>query len=139
MDYLSTITEDMKLYGAKPNIITYSTMLKGHCQNGDMQASFKIMEQLRKDPEFKPDEIMYNSLLDGCAQNNLVNEGLRLLEEMQAEQVWPSNFTLSVLVKLMSRARRLDQAFSLVEDLTTKYKIRPNVYVYTNLIQACIF
>merc|ERR1719392_208196 len=54
MDYLSTITEDMQLYGAKPNIITYSTMLKGHCQSGDVQAGFKILEQIRKDPELKP-------------------------------------------------------------------------------------
>merc|ERR1719375_1203893 len=139
MDRLATILDDMKVQGVKPNIITYSTMLKGHCQNGDVQSGFKILEQIRKDPELKPDEIMYNSLLDGCAQNNLVNEGLRLLEEMQAEQVRPSNFTLSVLVKLMSRARRLDQAFSLVEDLSAQYKLRPNVHVYTGLIQACIF
>jgi len=139
MERLSTILEDMKVHGAKPNVITYSTMLKGHCQNGDVQGGFKILEELRKDPQLKPDEIMYNSLLDGCAQNNLVNEGLRLLEEMEAEHVRPSNFTLSVLVKLMSRARRLDQAFSLVKDITTKYKFRANVHVYTNLVQACVF
>merc|ERR1719498_1241040 len=139
MEHLSTILEDMKVNGARPNIITYSTMLKGHCQSGDVQSGFNILQQIRKDPELKPDEIMYNSLLDGCAQNNLVEEGLRLLEEMQAEQVWPSNFTLSILVKLMSRARRLDQAFSLVEELTQKYNFWANVHVYTNLAQACVF
>jgi len=139
MEHLPTILEDMKMQGAKPNVITYSTMLKGHCQNGDVQMGFTILEQIKKDPSLKPDEIMYNSLLDGCAQNNLVDEGLRLLEEMQATQVWPSNFTLSILVKMMSRARRLDQAFSLVDEITQKYKFRPNVHVYTNLIQACAF
>jgi len=112
-------------------------MLKGHCQSGDVQSGFKILEQIRKDPELKPDEIMYNSLLDGCAQNNLVDEGLQLLEEMQSEGVAPSNFTLSILVKLMNRARRLDRAFSLVEEITKKYNFRPNVHVYTNLVQAC--
>jgi pentatricopeptide repeat protein len=139
MEHLSTILEDMKTHGAKPNVITYSTMLKGHCQNGDVQSGFQILEQIKKDPCLKPDEIMYNSLLDGCAQNNLVDEGLRLLEEMQGQQVWPSNYTLSILVKLLSRARRLDQAFSLVEEICQKYKFRPNVHVYTNLVQACVF
>merc|ERR1719198_1761607 len=108
MDYLSTCTEDMEVQGAKPNIITYSTMLKGHCQSGDVQSGFKILEQIRKDPVLKPDEIMYNSLLDGCAQNNLVEDGLRLLEEMQSAGVEPTNYTLSVLVKLMNRARKLE-------------------------------
>jgi len=139
MEHLPTILGDMKMNCAKPNVITYSTMVKGHCQNGDVQSGFKILEEMRQDPQLKPDEIMYNSLLDGCAQNGLVNDGLRLLEEMQAEHVNPSNFTLSVLVKMMSRARRLEQAFSLVEDLSKKYNFRPNVYVYTGLVQACIF
>jgi len=139
MERLPTIMEDMQTHGVKPNIITLSTILKGHCQNGDIQSGFKILEQIRKDPQLKPDEIMYNSLLDGCAQNNLVNEGLRLLKEMQAEHVYPSNFTLSVLVKLMSRARMLEQAFSLVDELSKKYSFGPNVYVYSGLMQACIF
>merc|ERR1719311_946256 len=113
-------------------------MLKGHCQNGNITAGFAILEQMRKDAHLKPDEIMYNSLLDGCAQNNLVDEGLRLLREMQGEGIQPSNFTLSILVKLLNRARKLDQAFALVEEITHKYNFRPNVHVYTNLMQSCI-
>merc|ERR1719407_337566 len=138
MENLPKILEDMKTHRAKPNVITYSTMLKGHCQNGNIQAGFAILEQMKREKGLKPDEIMYNSLLDGCAQNNLVDEGLRLLEEMQVQGVQPSNFTLSILVKLMNRARKLDQAFTIVEDITTKYNFKANVHVYTNLVQACI-
>merc|ERR1719217_1516637 len=139
MERLPKVLESMKASHTKPNIITYSTMLKGHCHNGNVQAGFAILEQMKKekDARLKPDEIMYNSLLDGCAQNNMVDEGLRLLEEMQSEGVAPSNFTLSILVKLMNRARRLDRAFALVEEITKKYRFRPNVHVYTNLVQAC--
>merc|ERR1740115_163447 len=138
MDRLPSIVENMKAVGVKPNVITYSTMLKGHCMNGDIQTGFSILEQMRKDTHMKPDEIMYNSLLDGCAQNNLFEEGLRLLEEMQTGGVKPSNFTLSIVVKLMNRARRLDQAFSLVADITQKYHFHANMHVYTNLVHACV-
>merc|ERR1719214_182494 len=117
----------MKSKRIEPNVITYSTMLKGHCQMGNVQKGFATLAQMRKDTRLKPDEIMYNSLLDGCAQNNLVDEGLRLLEEMQNEGVAPSNFTLSILVKLMNRARRLDRAFSIVEEISKKYRFHPNV------------
>merc|ERR1719473_344494 len=106
-------------------------MLKGHCQSGDVQTAFAVLEQMKKDTRLKPDEIMYNSLLDGCAQNNLVEEGLKLLEDMQQQGVKPSNFTLSILVKMMNRSRNLDGAFSMVEELTKKHKLRPNVHVYT--------
>jgi len=137
MDYLARIEADIKANDVSPNVITYSTMLKGHCQNGNVQAGFEILAQMKKDSRLKPDEIVYNSLLDGCAQNGLVDEGLGLLAEMQNVGIPPSNFTLSILVKLMNRARRVDRAFSIVDEVTKKYKFSPNVHVYNNLIQAC--
>merc|ERR1719159_477603 len=128
----------MKTRGLGPNLITYSTVLKGYCLRGDITSAFSVLDEMRRDTKFKPDEIMYNTLLDGCAQANYHEEGMRLLERMQAEGVRPSNFTLSILVKLASNARRLDQAFELVKEITLKYKFRPNAPVYGNLVQACI-
>ena len=52
--------------------------------------------------------------------------------------VRPSNYTLSVLVKLADRGRKVDKAFAICEELTTKYNFRLNVHVYANLVQACI-
>mmetsp|Transcript_150166 Transcript_150166/g.418386 ORF Transcript_150166/g.418386 Transcript_150166/m.418386 type:complete len:452 (-) Transcript_150166:53-1408(-) len=138
MDQVPDVIEAMRQANIAPNIITYSTVLKGHCQTGNIQEAFAILEKMRRETDLKPDEVMYNSMLDGCAQQGLVDEGLRLLEEMQAEGVRPSNFTLSVLVKLFSRSRKLEKGFSLVRELSAKYRIRLNVHVHTNLIQACI-
>jgi len=138
MDQVPGIVEDMKQSGIEPNVITYSTMLKGHCHAGDIQSAFMILEDMKKKTNLKPDEIMFNSLLDGCALNNLVQEGLKLLTQMENEGVKPSNFTLSILVKMMNRSRKLDEAFNIVERITKQYAFRPNVHVYTNLCQACV-
>mmetsp|Transcript_96432 Transcript_96432/g.176589 ORF Transcript_96432/g.176589 Transcript_96432/m.176589 type:complete len:1096 (+) Transcript_96432:146-3433(+) len=138
MEQVPDIMANLQKHGVRPNVITFSTTLKGHCQAGDIQRGFAILEQMKRETKLKPDEIMYNSLLDGCAQSNLIEEGLRILEEMQKEGVAPSNFTLSVLVKLMSRARKLNNAFTMVNEISRKHKFKPNVHVYTNLIQACI-
>jgi pentatricopeptide repeat protein len=138
MEHLDNIMADMKAIGVEPNVVTHSTMLKGYCQNGDVLKGFQIVERLQMDGKLKPDEIMYNSLLDGCARSNLVDEGLQLVQDMQAEGVQLSNFTLSILVKLLGRARRLEQAFALVADITKKYNFWANGHVYTNLIQGCV-
>ena len=42
------------------------------------------------------------------------------------------------MVKLLGYARRLNQAFQLVEDLCNQNGFRPNVQVYTCLTQACV-
>merc|ERR1719311_1668034 len=138
MDQTARVEEDMRSNDIQPNVITYSTMMKGYCQMGDIQTGFAILKRMKEAGRVWPDEIMYNSLLDGCAQNNLVDEGCALLEEMQRDGVQPSNYTLSILVKMLSRARKLDGAFAIVEDISRKYQIRPNVHVYANLILSCI-
>jgi len=137
MDRVPSLLEDMKKSSIQANLITFSTMIKGHSQAGDVDGAFGVLDRMKQDTRLKPDEIMYNSLLDACAQRGLTSEGLRLLEEMQGNAVQPTNYTLSVVVKLMNRSRRVDQAFGLVREISQRYGFQPNVHVYTNLIQAC--
>jgi len=138
MDHLPKIMQDMKKHHVDANIVTYSTIIKGYCQAGDMPTAFSILEKMKAETKFKPDEIMYNSMLDGCSHNDLYEEGLALLEKMLEDGIAPSNFTLSIMVRLLNRAHKTEKAFELVQSITQKYKFRPNVHVYTSLIQACI-
>lgn len=132
------ILEDMVKQGIQPNLITYSSILKGYCQDNQIEKAFELVESMRQSTRYQPDEIMFNSLLDGCARVGLYDRGMDLLREMQEAGVKPSNFTLSVLVKLASRGRQLDRAFELCEDISSRYRFRLNVHVYSNLVHACI-
>jgi len=138
MEDAAKILGHMQKHRVEPNIITYSTVLKGHCQSGSIELGFSTFFQMKRETNLKPDEIMYNTLLDGCAQNSLYSEAMDLYDQMQKDGIRPSNFTLSILVKLMNRCHKVDQAFSIVQELTQKFGIKPNVHVYTNLIQACV-
>jgi pentatricopeptide repeat protein len=137
MDRASSLLKDMHAASVKPDIITYSTIVKGHCFEGDIDKALAVFQEMKK-TSMVPDEIMYNSFLDGCAKQHRTEEALSILEEMQAAGVCPSNYTLSILVKLLGRARCLNQAFSVVEGLSRRHGFKPNVQVYTCLMQACI-
>ena len=139
MKMVPELLKGMKARKLEPNLITYSTMIKGFCQRGDMPAAFNVLEDLKKDlPDSKPDEVVFNTLLDGCAQSRLAAEGEWLLREMQAQDIQPSNYTLTVMVKLMGQSRRVDRAFELVDTITHKYRFRMNSHVCGALIQACL-
>merc|ERR1719248_491886 len=112
MHRVPTLLEDMEKQGIEPNVITYSTILKGHCQAGDVEMGFKVLQKMREETKLMPDEIMYNSLLDGCARSVMYDRGMAVVEDMQKAGVRPSNFTLSILVELASRASQLDKAFA---------------------------
>jgi pentatricopeptide repeat protein len=136
MNHISALLESMVSQGIEPNLITYSAILKGYCQENQIEEAFSLMEACRT--KFAPDEVMYNTLLDGCARQGLYDRGMTLLADMESYGIKPSNFTLSVLVKLCTRAKKTDSAFEIVRDISRKYNFKPNCHVYSNLIQACI-
>merc|ERR1719263_1044677 len=109
--------KDMQAVGVQPDIITFSTLVKGYCMDGDIDKGFAVLKDMTSRGKHEPDEILYNSLLDGCAKQHRVDDALGLIESMAKNNVRPSNFTLSILVKLLGRARRLNQAFQTVEDM----------------------
>jgi pentatricopeptide repeat protein len=138
MDKVPVLLKDMQKLRIEANVITYSIILKGHCQAGDVELGFQVLQKMREETKLVPDEIMYNSLLDGCARSILYESGIAVVEDMQKAGVRPSNYTVSILVKLASRAAKLDKAFELAESISKKYKFRLNGHVYTNLLQGCV-
>jgi len=132
------LLQDMKARGLEPNLITYSTVIKGVCQKGDMSAAFSVLKDLRAATGVKADEIVYNTMLDGCATAGLVSEGEQLLEEMKKDGLSPTNYTLTVMVRLMGQGRQLNRAFELIDTFAQKHRIRANSHVFTALVQACL-
>mmetsp|Transcript_98734 Transcript_98734/g.156100 ORF Transcript_98734/g.156100 Transcript_98734/m.156100 type:complete len:1093 (+) Transcript_98734:130-3408(+) len=138
MDALPGLRQEMKARNLSPNLITYSTMIKGFCQRQDMPSALKTLEDLRQTQGLKPDEIVYNTLLEGCSSAGLLVEGERLLSDMRSDGISPSNYTLTVMVRLLGHARRLDRAVELVDEVTQKYRFKANSHVNSALIQACV-
>eukprot|EP00929_Paragymnodinium_shiwhaense_P107912 TRINITY_DN74259_c0_g1_i1.p1 TRINITY_DN74259_c0_g1~~TRINITY_DN74259_c0_g1_i1.p1 ORF type:complete len:502 (-),score=150.46 TRINITY_DN74259_c0_g1_i1:84-1589(-) len=121
----------------EPDLVTYSTLVKGYASSGDLKRALEILSELKKDPTMVPDEVLYNSLLDGCARERRVKEATSLMEDMRKCGVTPSNYTVTIMVKLLGRSKMLNQAFALVDEVREKHGVKPNVQVYTCLITAC--
>merc|ERR1719426_455983 len=137
MDRADELFREMQASGVSPDVITYSTLVKGYCQAGDIDRGYQVLNEMVANGVHEPDEILYNSLLDGCAKQHRVDDALKLVEDMHKNNVRPSNFTLSILVKLLGRSRRLNQAFSMVEETCKRFDLQANIHVYTCLIFAC--
>merc|ERR1740138_1587665 len=76
------VFKEMEQDGISPDIITFSTLVKGYCQYGDIDKGFAVLNQMTTAGKHEPDEILYNSLLDGCAKQHRVDDALALVEDM---------------------------------------------------------
>merc|ERR1719387_1933351 len=139
MNRVPALLEDMKAASPpiEPDIVTYSTIIKGFCNAGNLDRALKVLDDMKISGRHVPDEVMYNSLLGGCAREHRPDEAIQLLNDMRKYKVAPSNYTLSMLVKLMGRCRRINQAFTMLEDISREYGLKINIQVYTCLIQGC--
>jgi len=139
MQYAPELLEDMKsaVPPVEPDIVTYSTLVKGYCFSGCLDQAFQVFTNMQQEGKCAPDEVLFNSLLGGCAKEFRLDHALELLNDMKKFNVTPSNYTLSMLVKLMCRCRRLEQAFAVLEDISKEYNFKINIQVYTCLIQGC--
>lgn len=121
----------------RPDVITYSTLIKGFCGRGQVDNAFALFDQMEQS-NIQPDAIVFNTLLEGCAKCMEVDTAERVLEKMLQRNVSPSSFTLSILVKLYGRTGNLSKALQLADELPQRYGFEPDAYVYTALIAACL-
>mmetsp|Transcript_70674 Transcript_70674/g.184051 ORF Transcript_70674/g.184051 Transcript_70674/m.184051 type:complete len:712 (-) Transcript_70674:350-2485(-) len=87
----------------EPDLITYSTVLKGYCHSGDLDKALQVAETI-KACGLQCDELVYNTLMDGCVKTNDMATGLGLFEEMVSLGLRPSAITHSILARLYQRS-----------------------------------
>jgi pentatricopeptide repeat protein len=137
MTKVSKLFKDMCERGVDPDLITYSTVIKGYCVQGDLEQAIQLFTLMRK-RGIKPDAILFNSILDGCARKQMRTLTEQVLRDMEDANVAPSNFTLSILVKLYGRTGDIERAFEVAESYPAKYGFDMNATVYTCLMSSCI-
>jgi pentatricopeptide repeat protein len=131
-DILLQMEED----GCKPNTITYSSLLKAYCVKGDLEGALKVFEDMVS-KGLKPDTVVFNTLLDGavrCSQFSICDQ---IVTEMSNAGVEASCFTLSIVVKMWGKRRKLDRAFGAVREAVKTGRSRLDSKLCTCLISAC--
>jgi pentatricopeptide repeat protein len=113
----------------EPDLITYSTLLKGYCHIGELDKALQVGETI-KARGLRCDELVYNTLMDGCVRANDLSAGIGLFAEMTHSGMAPSTITHSILVRLYQRSGYLDQALEAVAQLYEHHGVpRPSAVV----------
>jgi len=136
MEQVPALMEDMK-EAALPDVETYSTLVKGFCNAGSLDRALKIFKGMQVRDKCSPGEAVYNELLGGCVKESRPDEALELLGEMRTTEVAPTSHNLGMLVKLLARCSRLDEAFHMLDDIRNEFSVKIDLQVYNRLIQGC--
>jgi len=127
----------MEEEGCEPNVITFSAMVKGHCMAGDVDEAFSVFRSMLS-RGLSADTVIFNTLLDGCVRHSMFELADQLLDDMTKYRVIPSKFTLSIIVKMWGKRRRVDKAFEAIRSSLRNGYSCLDAQVGTCLISVCL-
>lgn len=134
---LQEVVDDMREANIDPDVVTYSILLKASCSTGNLRNALSLFRQIRSHG-LVFDQVAFNTLLQACSKADQVAEAEEVFEEMCRLDIMPSHVTTSILVKMYGKARMLDKAIAVSERMEREYGRKPNLFVFTCLIQACV-
>ncbi|CAN1275357.1 Pentatricopeptide repeat-containing protein At1g04840 [Linum perenne] len=129
IDSASQVFKDTK----ERDILTWSVMIWGWALHGGFeQAALCFRQMLRSG--IKPDEVVFLALLTACLHAGKVDLGLNFFNSMRLDyRIEPSMKHYSLVVDLLGRAGRLDEALNFIQ----KMPINPDLVIWGGLFCAC--
>jgi len=120
-----------------PDLVTYSTMVKGFADKGDVAGGLKWLEQMMSDG-VAADHVVFNYLLQGCSLQahdpSLVDD---LLSKMMSHGFKPCTGSLSIMLKVYAKSCSWSKAFGLLQSAVSRFGIAPEQRIYVQLARAC--
>merc|ERR1719502_521648 len=140
-DRVQQVYVEMREQGIQCNTISYNTMIDVNCRTGRMDRAEELFQDM-KTFRVDPDVVTYSTLVKGYCLSGNIEKGFAVLRDMvstgkhEPDEILYNS--LSIIVKLLGRSRRLNQAFTMVEEVCQRCDFQANIHVYTCLLQACI-
>jgi len=121
-----------------PDFVTYSTMVKGYADKGDIAGGLRWLEQMMSDG-VAADHVVFHYLLQGCVlQDHDPSFMDDLLSKMMSHYGFkPRTGSLSIMLKVYAKSCSWSQAFQLLQSAASRFGIAPEQRLYMQLALAC--
>ncbi|XP_047973969.1 pentatricopeptide repeat-containing protein At4g16470-like isoform X2 [Salvia hispanica] len=117
------------------NVIIWTSLISGYGLNGRVSEVLDFFHQMINEG-VKPNQITFLAVLSACSHGGLVDKGWEYFSSMMRDHgVQPRGKHYAVMVDLLGRAGRLEEAYEFVQ--TSPYKEHPAVW--GALLGACLW
>ncbi|XP_062209032.1 putative pentatricopeptide repeat-containing protein At1g56570 [Phragmites australis] len=115
------------------DILSWTSMISGYGTNGYVSEAIELFNSM-VDAGVHPDHVVFMGLISACSHAGLVDEGCNLFRSMISEyNMQPNKEIYSCITNLLARARRLGEAFDLIDAMP----FAPDESVWGALLGAC--
>jgi len=108
------VVRDMEDAGVSPSNHSVSILVKLYGRCRDLEAAFRVFEEMPRDHGFKANAAVYTCLMSTCIANNALDKALELRQQMTKERVPLDKLTYSTLLRGALRVSSVETAVDIV-------------------------
>ena len=120
----------------RPDIVTFSTLIKGEINNKCFGNARKLMQKLLEYNYIKLDCVLLNTLLDGCDKCGCYEEAIDIFTIFKSKNVICNMMTYSILMKICGKLNDFDNSNKLLNEMKEN-NISFNLIIITCFIKTC--
>ncbi|KAK2647710.1 hypothetical protein Ddye_015199 [Dipteronia dyeriana] len=136
MDRARQVLAEMTRIGVPANRITYNILLKGYCQQLQIDNAKELLREMADNAGIDPDVISYNILIDGCI---LIDDGagaLAFFNEMRAKGITPSKISYTTLMKAFALTAQPKLANKVFDEMLSDPRVKVDIVAWNMLVEG---
>ncbi|KAM7259273.1 hypothetical protein ACFE04_015014 [Oxalis oulophora] len=130
------VKEMRKSEPSYPNLITYSTLMRGLSENGRLKEATELFEEMVSKDKILPDPVTYNVLITGFCNEGKPDRAKKILDFMRKNGCIPNVINYSTLVNGFCKEGKFEEAMDIFREIKSFY-LKPDTVIYTILINCC--
>ncbi|RWR81786.1 pentatricopeptide repeat-containing protein, chloroplastic-like protein [Cinnamomum micranthum f. kanehirae] len=136
MDRARLMLAEMARVGVPANRITYNVLLKGYCQQIQINKARDLLHDMAADAGIEPDVVSYNILMDGCILIDDSAGALAYFNEMRARGIGPTKVSYTTLMKAFVMAGQPKLAQKVFDEMMKDPRVKADLAAWNMLVEG---
>lgn len=125
------------LFIARPDSVTFNTMIKAYCHMGDYKRAYDMFDLARS--SCKVNDVTYNSIIDVAVRDKNMSFVWEMISEMQENDIKPDGYTYSTIIKGLKQSNSLEHFQTTMEMFDEVKKLaEPDEILFNCVMDACL-
>ncbi|RHN45021.1 putative pentatricopeptide [Medicago truncatula] len=125
--------QEMKGYGCRPCVISYSTIIQCYCQEQNFDRVYDLLDEMQAQ-NCSPNVVTYTTIMCALAKAEKFDEALQVVERMNAVGCRPDTLFFNSFIYTLGRAGRIDDATYVFKVAMPKANVAPNTSTYNSMV-----